>query len=277
MFGEKASKSPQLLRLEEQLRHAQIPVRGEAYLATAWYIAMIATIVVGVLSLITMVGLYFYTLIPVLYILMGLVAPGFAFYFAILAVLGEPGAKAKKRKKDIDAKLPYAINYITAMAGAGVIPTEIFKSLATQQVYGEVAREAAFIYKDMEVHGKDVVTAMRRAIERCPSDKFRDLMTGAITTVTSGGDLTHYFQQKAERLQFENRQEQQSFIETMGIMAESYVTAAVAGPLFLLVMVAIFVLMGSGEMIMLQLIIYLLLPIANLGFMFGLKALIPEV
>ena len=60
-------------------------------------------------------------------------------------------------------------------------------------------------------------------------------------------------------------------------MAETYVTAAVAGPLFLLVMVAIIVLMGSGTMSQLQLLVYLLLPVINLGFMFGLKNMIPEV
>ena len=52
---------------------------------------------------------------------------------------------------------------------------------------------------------------------------------------------------------------------------------AVAGPLFLIVMVAIFVLIGSGDMIILQAIIYMLLPVASLGFMVGLKSMIPEV
>ena len=42
-------------------------------------------------------------------------------------------------------------------------------------------------------------------------------------------------------------------------------------------MVAIFVLIGSGEMIILQMIIYVLLPVASLGFMAGLKVMIPEV
>ncbi|MEA3165933.1 MAG: archaeal flagellar protein FlaJ, partial [Thermoplasmata archaeon] len=109
------------------------------------------------------------------------------------------------------------------------------------------------------------------------SVKFQEMLQGAITTTSSGGDLTAYFRQKAARYQWENRVEQKTFIETMGLMAETYVTAAVAGPLFLIVMVAIIVLMGSGEMSQLQLIIYLLLPVINLGFMFGLKSMIPAV
>ena len=110
-----------------------------------------------------------------------------------------------------------------------------------------------------------------------PDGGERDWTGRVLGTLTSGGDLTGYFRQKAIRYQWENRVEQKTFIETMGLMAETYVTAAVAGPLFLLVMVAIIVLMGSGTMTQLQLLVYLLLPVINLGFMFGLKNMIPEV
>lgn len=276
-LGGRAARSPHLEALDHELRKAQIPVRAEAYLASAWLLGFIVAGVATLLVVLAGAGLFLRSGTNPIFFLFVLVVPGFAYYLTSYAVVSNASSRARSRGKAIDAKLPYATNYITAMASAGVIPAEIFKSLASQEIYGEVAKEAAWVYKDLEVHGKDIVTAMRRAIERSPSDKFRDLMTGAITTVTSGGDLTKYFQQKARRLQVENRQEQQAFVETMGLMAESYVTAAVAGPLFLLVMVAIFVLMGSGDMIMLQLIIYVLLPIANIGFMFGLKAMIPEV
>jgi flagellar protein FlaJ len=192
------------------------------------------------------------------------------------AIQSTPASKAKSRGKKIDRKAPYIANYMAAMAGAGVIPLEIFKSLARQEIYGEAAKEAAWIFKDMEVHGMDIITALQRAGERTPSRKFQELLQGAITTITSGGDLTSYLRARADRFQFENRVEQKTFIETMGIMAETYVTAAVAGPLFLIVMVAIIVLIGSGEMSQLQLIVYLLLPIINFGFVFGVKAMIPE-
>jgi archaeal flagellar protein FlaJ len=191
--------------------------------------------------------------------------------------LSDPGSKSKKRSKDINLKLPYALNYIAAMASAGVIPTEIFRSLAKQRIYGEVANEAARIYKDLQLHGKDIVTALRRAIDRSPSTKFQEFLQGAITTITSGGDLRAYFLEKAARYQFENRQEQKAFIDTMGLMAETYVTVAVAGPLFLIVMMAIIGIISGGGVRNLQILTYLLLPVINAGYVFLLKAMIPEV
>lgn len=277
LFGPRAANSKQLPKLEEALKKAHMPVRAEAYMAQCLLYAAVtlpATLVVAGLIvpvLVTQLGIS-----PAAYVLI-LMLPIVFSYTAYVALLATPASNAKSRKKKIDIKLPYATNYIAAMASAGVIPAEIWKSLSKQEIYGEVAKEAAMVYKDLEVHGIDIVTALKRAIARTPSVKFQELLQGAITTVTSGGDLTNYFRQKASRYQWENRVEQKSFIETMGLMAETYVTAAVAGPLFLLVMVAIIVLMGSGEMSQLQMIIYLLLPVINIGFMFGVKSMIPEV
>ena len=277
LWGERARRSKGLEKLDESLRKARMPIRADAYLAKSMAYGVVSAVVSLVLG-----GL----LIPLLILQFGLpplvwaalvLVPPLGGYIGYLALLSTPSSNAKKRRKDIDLKIPYATNYIAAMASAGVIPAEIFKSLAKQKIYGDVAKEAAMIYKDLEVHGKDIVSALRRAMDRSPSVKFQEMLQGAITTTTSGGDLTAYFRQKSVRYQWENRVEQKTFIETMGLMAETYVTAAVAGPLFLIVMVAIIVLMGSGQMSQLQLIIYLLLPVINLGFMFGLKSMIPEV
>lgn len=278
LFGSRTrTRERDLAKLDEALRRAQMPVRSEAYLAKVWLFTAItagASLVFGLFIIAFVIAQF--NLSPVAWVFV-LFIPPMAAYTAYVAIFATPASNAKKRGKDINLRLPYATNYIAAMASAGVIPAEIFKSLAKQQIYGEVAKEAAMIYKDLEVHGKDIITSLRRAIDRCPSVKFQEMLQGAITTTSSGGDLTAYFRQKAARYQWENRVEQKTFIETMGLMAETYVTAAVAGPLFLIVMVAIIVLMGSGTMMQLQLIIYLLLPVINIGFMMGLKSMIPEV
>lgn len=270
-------RSKQLPKLEDDLKKARIPVRAEAFLARVWFTASVSAVAATVMAGLLLATVVIALDVTPIFLVFVIFVPGLVWYMAYALLYGDPASKAKSRGKKIDLKLPYATNYITAMASAGVIPAEIFKSLASQEVYGEAAREAAAIYKDLHVHGKDIVTALRRAIDRTPSLKFQDLLNGAITTVTSGGDLTAYFRAKATRLQWENRQDQQRFIETMGLMAEAYVTGAVAGPLFLLVMVAIFVLIGSGEMIILQALIYGLIPIASIGFMIGLMTMIPEV
>jgi flagellar protein FlaJ len=277
LLGDKAASSAGLPKLQDALQKAHMTVRADAYMAGAWVIgAMVMAVSLVMSVLIIPIAVTQFDVQAGAFVLI-LLLPPMAAYISYWAILATPASKAKSRGKDMDMRLPYSTNYVAAMASAGVIPQEIFKSLAKQTIYGEMSKEAAWVYKDLHVHGKDIITALRRSTARSPSTKYQELLQGAITTITSGGDLTAYFRQKADRYQWENRVEQKSFIETMGLMAETYVTAAVAGPLFLIVIVAIIVLMGSGEISQLQMIVYLLLPVINIGFMMGLKSMIPEV
>jgi flagellar protein FlaJ len=268
-------------KYEEPLRKAQMTVRAEAFVAEQ----MATAILVFFFSFLFIISIQV-LIIPRLSDRLPILGRvGLLLWFVPLVLggmfwvlgLSNPGSKAKKRAKDINLKLPYALNYVAAMASAGVIPTEIFQSLSKQKIYGEVAKEAAWIYKDIEIHGKDIVTALRRAIDRSPSTKFQEFLQGAITTITSGGDLKEYFQQKAQRYQWENRQDQKAFIDTMGLMAETYVTVAVAGPLFMMVMMAIIAIISGQGTRNLAFLTYMMLPLINAGYVFMLKSMIPEI
>lgn len=279
LLGGFAAKHLDHTDLEEDLRAARIPVRSEAYQATALASALVTFLCTLLLSafvglvLLPAAGMSPLQPIPLTAIVLTpLLLTGSV--YAIL--LTSPKSKANKREKDIDEHLPYGLNYIAAMASAGVTIHKIFESLAAQPIYGELATEARAIAKDMHL-GIDSVRALERASRRTPSDRLAEVMQGAITTVTSGGDMQSYFSSKAERYAFENRQEQKQFVEVMGLMSETYVTAVVAGPLFLIVMMSIMAMLGGGEPTVLRLIVYLVLPVANAAFAYGLAEMTPEV
>ncbi len=275
-LGERARHQRSLADLAHDLRRARIPMRAEAYLASTWTKSALGAGFGLLLGLGVAAALQVRTgPMPVLYAVAPLVA-AMSWLLTYLLVQSAPKTLAKKRARDIDRRLPYAVHYMATMTSAGVVPQDVFGSLARQDIYGEVAKEAATLHADMALHGKDVLQALHRAVERSPSIRFRDLLQGIISTVTSGGDLTRYLRQKADRFQFEHRVDQRSLIETMGIMAEAYVTVAVAGPLFLLVIMVIMVLMGSGQVFQLALVIYFLLPVLSGGFAFLLKSMVPE-
>jgi archaeal flagellar protein FlaJ len=267
--------------LTESLQRARVPVRPEAFMANAIATGLL-TFFVTLLFCVTFIVAIIPRLqarLPILgrvQILLWIL-PFVAGFIIYTLTVSDLSSRAKKRAKDINLKLPYALNYVAAMASAGVIPTEIFRSLGKQRIYGEVAKEASWIYKDIALHGIDIVTALKRAQERSPSIKFQEFLQGAITTITSGGDLKNYFLEKAARYQFENRQDQKAFIDTMGLMAETYVTVAVAGPLFMIVMMAIIAIISGAGPNNLSMLVYILMPVINFGYVFLLKSLIPEV
>lgn len=266
--------------LKEQLQRAHIPIRPEVYTTYSWFSALIAEVAgLGLIVLFELVylpvlGLSLGTLRGPIYLMLGLMGP-----IVLVLLQTAPKMHARRRRDRIDQHLAYALSYVAAMASAGVNVDRIMRSMAQQaDIYGEIADEAAWIYRDIELFGRDVVTALRDGADRSPSQRWEDVLTGAVTVITGGGDLQSYFSAKAEQYMVENRQDQKQHTETMGLMAETYVTVGVAGPLFLMVMMAIMALVGGGgDTTMLGMIVYLMLPAINLGFAYGLSTSTPEV
>ena len=77
----------------------------------------------------------------------------------------------------------------------------------------------------------------------------------------------------------ENRQKQKELFETLGIMAESYVTAAVAGILHLLIVIPIMMIISgdASQLSFLYIIIFLIVPMIHMGFAFVIKGMTLEV
>ncbi|WP_340817748.1 type II secretion system F family protein [Methanolobus sp. WCC4] len=187
-----------------------------------------------------------------------------------------PSIMSGDRKRRIDTMLPYAVNYMSAMSGAGVLPVDLFRSLANNDIYGEVSVECRYLVRDLEVLGQDLVTAMKNLATTTPSPTLQEFLQGAITVVTSGGQLEPYFQIKTEQYIAENRQNQKEFLETLGLLGETYVTAFVAGPLFLVVVISIMSIMGNAQMVFLYIIIYALIPIGSIMYVVLISMMTPE-
>ena len=160
----------------------------------------------------------------------------------------EPGMRIGSRAKDMDRKLPFAASYTAAMAAANSTPDKIFKSLAqNEHIYGDIAYDSSMIYRDIQLLGMDLVTALKLAVQRAASPWVTEFFQGMVGTLTSGGNLKLYFLNRAEHYMRENRVRLHIFLESLSMMAESYVVVAVAMPLFLIVMLVImFWVSGSG-------------------------------
>jgi flagellar protein FlaJ len=163
VFGRRADKSSQIEYIKRAIERAYMEVRPEAYIAFAWMNGLLG----GVAGLVFI--LLYFTVLPAVVTLplrlLAVIIPApillaAVSYFITMMI---PESRANARKKDIDVKLPYALNFIAAMSTAGILPSEIFKALAEQPIYGEVHKEAAWIYRDIVVFNIDIITALRGA------------------------------------------------------------------------------------------------------------------
>lgn len=274
MMGRKAkTKTAVLQQLDDLLLKAHMKIRPEEYLAYVYMATLVAAIVGVVVGIV--VGVVIFGLMGVSLMLRVLVAGasiGLLPVMAYFLLLGTPGSRAKGRGRDIDRRIAAAMSFISAMASADVNIDVIFKELSRQKVYGEISQEAAWITRDTELLGSDILTAIKKAARRSPSSKFQDFLQGVITTSTSGGQLKPYFLLKADEYQKENKLELKSQMETLGMLAESFVTVVVAFPLFLVLIMAIMAIVGGSDpafmVLMLYVVVLGMIPISQFGFIF---------
>jgi flagellar protein FlaJ len=277
LFGRLARRGiQQYPELALQFLKGRILIHPEAYLALVYFWVAVAIILGSIVGL-TFAGLFSQALGArgALTLLIGPLLGILVYLFMMMY----PEMRIQTRQKQIDANLPYALNFLSAMTSAGVIPSVAFGALANQEVYGEVAEEARWIHRDVTMLGKDIVAALMDASRRSASRQFTEFLQGAVSTVNSGGDLHAYLMQKAAVASERQRRSEKSLIESIGVVAESYVVVAVAAPLFLIVIVSVLSLVSSrlvNPLDTLYIIILVFLPFIHLMFATLTKGMKPE-
>ncbi|MCX8174090.1 MAG: type II secretion system F family protein [Thermoplasmata archaeon] len=271
MFGPKAEVAARMnQKLEDDMLKAHMRIRPEEYIAFVWFVTMIVGIALSVTGVVLGIVL---ALVGNLIagIIIAVVLPVLGTILTYFVMLSRPSSIAKSRARDIDRKISPAMSFVSAMASADVNIDVIFKELARQPIYGEIKEEAGWITRDTELLGVDILTAIKKGATRTPSAKFQDFLQGVVTTTTSGGQLKPYFLTKAEQYEKEAKLEMSKRLETLGMLAETFVTVVVAFPLFLVIIMAIMALVGGqGRFILniLYAIVFLMIPLSQFGFIF---------
>lgn len=188
-----------------------------------------------------------------------------------------PATKAKERERNIDNNLAFACLYMNTIAGTGAPPHMIFKFLSEFKEYGEVSVEAQKINEDITVMGEDIESALRRAARETPSENFRDLLWGMITTIVQGGDLKALLDAKAHTLMEAYRRKLEEFTGNVSMYVEIYITLVIVGSIFSTVMMTIMgAISGFGTLQAMQtLMVYVFLPVSSIVFIAMLRLISP--
>ncbi|MEA1905548.1 MAG: type II secretion system F family protein [Euryarchaeota archaeon] len=283
IFGRGVRESSEKHRkLRTQIRKAHIPVPIDQYLSSAYLYSLIAGLAAAITG--TYAGLHIFDnvsippgitahpfvdahLTEIMSSAAGLLLFTLVFYITYFVFRTIPATKVSVRRSHIDQSLPQATAYLYALSrGGGMNLFEIFKSLSGYtHVYGAAAEEFGYIVKDMEYFGHDLITALQTASERTASEQFKDFLDGLISIVSSGGDITEYLRSKTDQYRSTATREQRNFLETLGILAEVYISVFVVGPLFMMTILAVLGLMSSGTTIILYVLVYAIIPFGT-GF-----------
>lgn len=187
-----------------------------------------------------------------------------------------PYQKIISRRKSIEMNLPFAISHMGAIAASGIPPSAVFKMIGRFEEYDVLAEEMNKITNNIESFGMDPVTAMKETAKRTPSQKFKQLLYGCVSTIESGGNLNLYLRNAGKETLFRWRMKRQRYLQQLSAYAEFYTGLLIAAPLFLISLFSVMNMIqpqlgGFGILQLMKLSIYIFVPALNIGFIFFLQ------
>jgi flagellar protein FlaJ len=272
LFKKTYEKIPDEIQIERnlQLEKAGIHIDYKEY-----YTITLLSLLIGCVFSLFISFLLFALLPSMITLLLILLSPGLVVGSIGLFFIYYPGYHIKKRAYHIDLFLPYAINFINSMAVAGISPSEIFTALAQIDLYGELQIEIKKIAKEINIMNVDSITALKHAIEISPSRKLQEFLQGIIGTIQSGSELHVYLQNSVTKLMEDDFIDRKKDLDLLGVIAEIFVTTAIAFPIFLVIILTVFGFFGgssTNSIIILNIFSLFMMPLIYAGFYFLIKS-----
>ena len=281
LIGERTDRLLPLFEdLELNLHKAGLKVNFKAYLSLTFF----ATILASVATLVSIPCLLCFAFAIPFFpaVLFSVGGSLFTVAFSIIGFYLYPIYRADKFKREIEDELPFTTGYMAILVSAGVPPEKIFYSVSNLSTPLTVSEEAKNVIREVNLFGLDVISALEKTSKRTPSERFREMLEGFISTIHSGGNLAAYLREKSRQYMRLKRISLRKFSDTLDILSEFYVSLLIVGPLLLVIMLAVMAMLPGGSLgmlgpeLLLSMLTYFGIPVGSIVFLTILDAVSPK-
>ncbi|MDP3966616.1 MAG: type II secretion system F family protein [archaeon] len=181
-----------------------------------------------------------------------------------------PSLEKESTSNAIDAEMPFATISMAAISGSMMSPSRIFEILISTEEYPALKKEFTKMINEINIYGYDLVSALKNTSKNSASKRLSELLNGLATTITSGGDLSEFFDERAETLLFNYRIAQEKASRTAEAVMDIYISLLIAAPMILMLLLIIMKISVLGiamSFLAISLIIILVVTVVNVLFL----------
>jgi flagellar protein FlaJ len=164
--------------------------------------------------------------------------------------------------------------HMSAIAGSGIEPSQIFKIIALGNEYPYTKQEIKKILNQINVYGYDLVNALKNSASTTSSPKMAELFNGLATTISSGGSLTDFLDKRTETLLFDYRLEKERSTKLAETFMDIYISVVIAAPMIMMLLLVLIsvshISIGLG-ILEITLLIISIISLINILFLVILK------
>lgn len=204
------------------------------------------------------------------YFFLAAVAP----FIAFLSVLNGPKLSKSSRGSALDNEMPFLVGYMSILAGGGLSLIDTLRQISEMDVFQAAAKEASRMLIDIDVFGRDPITAMERAAKYSPSRAWSELLTGYTTVLRTGGDHVNYLNLHLKETLDKMADKIKRTVETVGLISESFliVTVVLGMTLFTLYLVEALINGNAAGITNIYLFSFVVVPTLSAAFIWLMDA-----
>jgi len=147
-----------------------------------------------------------------------------------------PYLEASGISKKINQELPFVTMHMSAIAGSGIEPSQIFKIIALGREYPNVKSEFKKVINQVTIYGYDLVSALKNSAKSTSSLKLAELFNGLATAISTGGSLTDFLDQRTETLLFDYKLEREKSTKAAETFMDIYISVVIAAPMIMMLL-----------------------------------------
>jgi len=259
-----------LKRLNSYLRKANL-----SFLVTTYFsIILFSTLIAFFTALIIFIFLLFYNITfpaiieayspSIFQVLRNFLVVIFLPIITFVLLYFYPYLEGKSFEGKINQELPFIAIHMSAIAGSGIEPTQIFKIIAFGEEYPNTKKEIKKIINQVNVYGYDLITALKNTARETSSRKLSELFNGIATTISGGGSLSEFLDKRAETLLFEYRLERERYTKTAETFMDIYISIVIAAPMIMTLLLVLIAVSGISIGLSLQSLTVVIISIVAL-------------
>lgn len=199
-------------------------------------------------------------------------------FVVFLIVLNGPRLSKSSRAAALENELPFVVGYMSILAGGGLSLIDTLRQIGDLSIFPAASKEAKRILIEIDVFGRDPISALDQAAKYSPSKDWGELLSGYTTVLRTGGDYVNYlnihlkdgFDLMADKIK--------RTVDTVGLVSESFliVTVVLGMTLFTLYLVEALVNGNPSGITNIFLFAFVVVPVLSTGFVWLIDAVAPK-
>lgn len=195
--------------------------------------------------------------------------------FAIFVAVVYPKIAIEKRKTEINEKFHLYITHMTVLSTTNIDRVEVFRKLAQEEEYGELATETRRIVEIVETWNQSLDDACRMRSKKVPSEPMADFLDRLAYTMSAGRELNSVLTREHDAIIESYVTTYEGELNNLDVMKDLYLSMILSASFGMVFAVILPILTDSDPTIVVALVV-VIFAFVQMGFLYGITVTVPH-